>query len=74
MTTAAPTLDPALHSRFYQRLQRRYAEAEEILQALVGENELYVDAYDWLSRTREAAGELEAARNVLTNEIGRAHV
>ena len=25
-------------------LQRRYAEAEEILQALVGENELYVDA------------------------------
>jgi tetratricopeptide (TPR) repeat protein len=50
-------------------MQRRYAEAEDILQALVGENELYVDAYDWLSRTREAAGELEAARNVLTNAM-----
>lgn len=48
-------------------MQRRYTEAEDLLQALVSENELYVDAYDWLSRTREAAGELEAARSVLAN-------
>jgi len=46
-------------------MQRRYAEAEDVLQALVNENDLFVDAYDWLSRTREAAGELEAARSIL---------
>ncbi len=46
-------------------IQRRYAEAEDMLQALVNENDLFVDAYDWLSRTREAAGELESARSIL---------
>ncbi len=46
-------------------MQRRYAEAEDMLQALVNENDLFVDAYDWLSRTREAAGELESARSIL---------
>ena len=48
-------------------MQRRYTEAESLLKPLVSENELYVDAYDWLSRTREAAGELESARNVLAH-------
>ena len=33
-------------------MQKRYAEAEDTLQSLVNENELFVDAYDWLSRTR----------------------
>lgn len=46
-------------------MQRRYAEAEDILQGLVAENDMFLDAYDWLSRTREAAGELQGARNVL---------
>lgn len=46
-------------------MQKRYAEAEDILQSLVAENDLFLDAYDWLSRTREAAGELEGARSVL---------
>ncbi len=31
VTTAAPTLDLALHSRFYQRLQRRYADEWQLL-------------------------------------------
>jgi DNA-binding response OmpR family regulator len=48
-------------------MQKRYAEAEDTLQSLVNENELFVDAYDWLSRTREAAGELESARTILVN-------
>lgn len=48
-------------------MQRRYTEAEDLLKPLVSENELYVDAYDWLARTREAAGELESARNVLVH-------
>jgi DNA-binding response OmpR family regulator len=47
-------------------MQKRYAESEDILQGLVAENDLFLDAYDWLSRTREAAGELEGARTVLT--------
>ncbi|MBL0283134.1 MAG: response regulator [Zoogloea sp.] len=46
-------------------MQRRYTDAEDMLQALVNENDLFVDAYDWLSRTREAAGELESARSIL---------
>jgi DNA-binding response OmpR family regulator len=48
-------------------MQKRYAEAEDTLQSLVNENELFVDAYDWLSRTREAAGELQSARSILAN-------
>ena len=48
-------------------MQRRYAEAEDMLQALVNENDLFVDAYDWLSRAREAAGQLESARSILAN-------
>ena len=48
-------------------MQKRYDEAEDMLKALVNENDLFVDAYDWLSRTREAAGELEAARKILAN-------
>lgn len=46
-------------------MQHRYGEAEEILQGLVAENDMFLDAYDWLSRTREAAGELQGARTVL---------
>ena len=46
-------------------LQHHYGEAEEILQGLVAENDMFLDAYDWLARTREAAGELQGARNVL---------
>lgn len=48
-------------------MQRRYAEAEDVLESLVNENGLFVDAYDWLARTREAAGELESARSILAN-------
>ena len=40
-------------------------EAEDILEGLVEENEQFIDAYDWLARTREAAGQLEAAKDVL---------
>ncbi|WP_374265053.1 tetratricopeptide repeat protein [Zoogloea sp.] len=48
-------------------MQKCYAEAEDMLQSLVNENDLFVDAYDWLSRTREAAGELESARSILAS-------
>ena len=48
-------------------MQKRYDEASDMLQALVNENDLFVDAYDWLARTREAAGNLESARHILAN-------
>jgi tetratricopeptide (TPR) repeat protein len=46
-------------------LQKRFAEAESLLTSLVGENDNFLDAHDWLSRNREAAGELESARHAL---------
>lgn len=46
-----------------------YAAAEEILSALVAENSRYVDAYDWLARTREETGRIEEARDVLTSAV-----
>lgn len=48
-------------------MQKRFSEAEDLLQALVSENDLFVDAYDWLARTREASGELESACSILAN-------
>ena len=48
-------------------MQKRFTEATDMLQALVSENDLFVDAYDWLARTREAAGHLESARSILAN-------
>ncbi|NTV11038.1 MAG: response regulator, partial [Zoogloea sp.] len=47
--------------------QKRFEEAEELLQDLVRENDLFLDAYDWLSRTRHEAGHLEAAQTVLAS-------
>ena len=46
-------------------MQERYAEAEDDLQQLVKDNRQYVDAYDWLARTREAAGRLKEAQQAL---------
>lgn len=48
-------------------MQKRFVEATDMLQALVSENDLFVDAYDWLARTREAAGNLESARSILAS-------
>ena len=46
-------------------IKQHYPQAEALLAGLVAENENYLDAYDWLARTREAAGQLETARDVL---------
>lgn len=52
-------------------LQKRYGEAEALLSQLVGENEMFLDAYDWLARTREAAGALGTARDALATAAAR---
>ncbi|KAA3652595.1 MAG: response regulator [Proteobacteria bacterium] len=46
-------------------MRQRYGEAEDLLAGLVDENDQFLDAYDWLARTREAAGELAKARDIL---------
>ncbi|MBY0572708.1 MAG: tetratricopeptide repeat protein [Undibacterium sp.] len=50
-------------------MQGRYQEAEGILTSLVTENSKYMDAYDWLSKTHEAIGELPEAKSVLDSAV-----
>ncbi|MBR7799893.1 tetratricopeptide repeat-containing response regulator [Undibacterium fentianense] len=50
-------------------MQGRYQEAEDILSNLVAENNKYMDAYDWLSKTHEAIGALPQAKSVLDTAI-----
>lgn len=50
-------------------LQKRFAEAEADLGALVAENRQYLDAYDLLARTREATGRLHDAQQALEEAV-----
>jgi tetratricopeptide (TPR) repeat protein len=50
-------------------LRERYDEARGMLEELVDSNKNFVDAYDWLARTHEAAGALGAAQAVLTEAV-----
>jgi predicted Zn-dependent protease len=52
-------------------LQKRHDEAEALLARLVEENELFLDAYDWLARSREATGALGPAREALAAAAAR---
>jgi len=50
-------------------LRDRHAEARAMLEDLVDSNRNFVDAYDWLARTHEAAGALDKAQAVLTDAV-----
>ena len=50
-------------------MQGRFVEAENNLQALVTENNKFLDAYDWLAKTHEAIGQLESAKAVLQDAV-----
>jgi DNA-binding response OmpR family regulator/thioredoxin-like negative regulator of GroEL len=50
-------------------LRERYDEARDMLEELVESNKNFVDAYDWLARTHEAIGALDAAQAVLTEAV-----
>jgi tetratricopeptide (TPR) repeat protein len=50
-------------------MQNRLDEAEELLQALVAENGKFLDAYDWLAKTHQAAGHLPEAQRVLESAV-----
>lgn len=49
--------------------KKEFSAAEELLSALVAENRNYIDAYDWLAKTRELSGHIEDARDVLANAV-----
>lgn len=51
--------------------RKEYGEAEEILTSLVKENVNFIDAYDWLAKTREESGRPEQARETLASAVAR---
>jgi DNA-binding NarL/FixJ family response regulator/Tfp pilus assembly protein PilF len=50
-------------------MRERYPEAQGILESLVESNKKFVDAYDWLSKTHAAVGEMEKSQAVLTEAV-----
>jgi DNA-binding response OmpR family regulator/Tfp pilus assembly protein PilF len=50
-------------------LRERFSEAQGLLEELVDSNKNFVDAYDWLARTHEAAGALDKAQSVLADAV-----
>lgn len=42
-----------------------FAGAKQILEATIGDNSAFLEAYDWLAKTLQASGELEAAGQIL---------
>ncbi|MBC7686540.1 MAG: response regulator [Bdellovibrionales bacterium] len=50
-------------------MRERYEEARTLLEALVENNKKFVDAYDWLSKTLAAMGELAKSQSVLSEAV-----
>ncbi|WP_151632661.1 response regulator [Noviherbaspirillum aerium] len=50
-------------------MQQKFGEAEMLLKSLVEENSKYMDAYDWLAKTHEAADRLNEAKDVLADAV-----
>ena len=50
-------------------MQKNFGEAEEQLEELLSENSQFLDAYDWLAKTREAAGRLQEAKETLQDAV-----
>ncbi|MBC7500433.1 MAG: response regulator [Herminiimonas sp.] len=50
-------------------MQNRLDEAQAILSALVNANGKFLDAYDWLAKAHEAAGQLPQAQEVLQSAV-----
>lgn len=50
-------------------MQNKFGEAEMLLATLVEESSQYMDAYDWLSKTRHASGKLDEAKDALVSAV-----
>lgn len=66
-TQPVPWAQLGLARQLYRRGD--YPGAEAILTALVEERDYYIEAYDWLARTREAMGQLQQAHEVMSGAI-----
>lgn len=56
-----------LARQLYRRQDHKAAEA--ILARLIGESDCYIEAYDWLARTREAMGQVQKAHEVMRDAV-----
>jgi tetratricopeptide (TPR) repeat protein len=52
-----------------QFLRKQFDQAERELKKLVSENRHYLDAYDWLCKTRESAGRIKEAQQTLEEAV-----
>ncbi len=50
-------------------MQKNFDEAEQTLESLINESKNYLDAYDWLAKTKEANGKIDAALDVLADAV-----
>ncbi|HEU4850988.1 MAG TPA: tetratricopeptide repeat protein [Telluria sp.] len=50
-------------------MRERFDEAQAILEELVGANNKFVDAYDWLAKTHAAKGDLAKTQQVLASAV-----
>ncbi|MES2263613.1 MAG: tetratricopeptide repeat protein [Pseudomonadota bacterium] len=50
-------------------LRERYPEAQAMLEALLAQNRNFLDAYDWLARTHEMAGDWSRAQGILEGAV-----
>jgi CheY-like chemotaxis protein/Flp pilus assembly protein TadD len=50
-------------------MQGHFEESLGILNQLVQSNDKFMDAYDWLSKTHEALGDVENAKNTLSSAV-----
>ena len=50
-------------------MRERYTEAQAMLEALVESSKKFVDAYDWLSKTHAAVGDMDKAQAILAEAV-----
>jgi DNA-binding NarL/FixJ family response regulator len=50
-------------------MQKRFAEAEMSLESLLGESNMYLDAYDLLAKTHQASGKIAEAKETLERAV-----
>jgi DNA-binding NarL/FixJ family response regulator len=50
-------------------MQNRFDEAETVLESLISDNKRFLDAYDWLAKTRRTVGRVDDAMHVLESAV-----
>ncbi|MBF0536608.1 MAG: tetratricopeptide repeat protein [Nitrospirae bacterium] len=50
---------------------RMFVDAVKAFSSLIGENDMYIQAYDWLARTLEAMGDTKSAQKTLEAAVSK---